>query len=178
MPRERQCEPRAQPCRNHGHLLCYLRRHARGYRQRRPDRGRNMAARIPRVLSLRTLAVAGDGMLDAVWAGLLRATTAAVQRDRAVCCPLLFEIATDNDPSSHSSSSFQRPRRCSWRYARPWAQVSMLARPALKSLSCPLAIPEPNDGQTETLHHDRDHIVLEDVKMLVGELDYRELQAL
>ena len=129
-------------------------------------------------LSLRTLAVAGDGMLDAVWAGLLRATTAAVQRDRAVCCPLLFEIATDNDPSSHSSSSFQRPRRCSWRYARPWAQVSMLARPALKSSSCPLAIPEPNDGQTETLHHDRDHIVLEDVKMLVGELDYRELQAL
>ena len=57
-------------------------------------------------LSLRTLAVAGDGMLDAVWAGLLRATTAAVQRDRAVCCPLLSEIATDNDPSSHSPFKF------------------------------------------------------------------------
>ena len=126
--------------------------------------------------SLRTLTFAGDGTLDAVWEGLLRATTAAVDRDGAVCCPLLSEIATNNDPTPHSPFKFTATPTLLEEVREAVAARSEAGGARLEKLKLYVQYPKSDDAQADTSGGDR--AVVEDVRMLVGELDYRELQAL
>ncbi|KAM5539889.1 hypothetical protein V8D89_006392 [Ganoderma adspersum] len=55
--------------------------------------------------NMRTLRLKGKGTLDPIWLGLSRATTASLEGDGTLCCPLLSEIDIDGGPDSLSMFS-------------------------------------------------------------------------
>ncbi|PIL31222.1 hypothetical protein GSI_05920 [Ganoderma sinense ZZ0214-1] len=130
--------------------------------------------------SLRTLTLQGHGTLDAVWAGLARATAASVERrgdggPGALCCPLLSEVATDTDPDSRLKFSATQTLFEVVREALSARAEAGGAR--LEKLKLYLQHPEPRDLRVEASHRPED-AVLKEVSRLVGELDYREFQPL
>ncbi|KAM5539901.1 hypothetical protein V8D89_006404 [Ganoderma adspersum] len=112
---------------------------------------------------LRTLTLAGDGTLDAVWAGLLRATNAAVEHGGAVCCPLLSEIVTDNDPSSHSPFKFSATPTLLEGVRTALRARADAGGARLEKLKLYVQYPESSNGETETSC--RDNVVLEDMRI-------------
>ena len=130
---------------------------------------------------LRVLNVEGAGNLDALWAGLVRATkTSMAERARdgleaaAVCCPLLSEIAIGGNRYAYysefsaSSTLFERVREALCVHADAGA-------PRLKRLQ--LHLPYTRHGWLQIPENMvLREAFLEDVKTLVEDLDYSDLR--
>ncbi|PIL31209.1 hypothetical protein GSI_05907 [Ganoderma sinense ZZ0214-1] len=118
--------------------------------------------------NLCTLHVTGRGTLDSLWHGFELATTASMERDGAVCCPSLSEFTTDDRPGTYKFYASMKLFEVLLRALRTRAEHC--GGRALEKLRLHL-------WPSKKLHNHSAKIragLVEDVRALVGELDYRE----
>ncbi|KAI1791014.1 hypothetical protein LXA43DRAFT_459631 [Ganoderma leucocontextum] len=117
---------------------------------------------------LRTLHLKGSGTLGTLWLGLERATAASIEQDGVVSCPFLSEVTTDDRPATFkfyaSTRLFEAMRRALG------ARADHCGGRGLQKLKLHLIPAKELCRQTAEF---RDALV-EDVRALVGELDYHE----
>ncbi|KAI1791008.1 hypothetical protein LXA43DRAFT_1014050 [Ganoderma leucocontextum] len=120
--------------------------------------------------NLRALNLKRRGTLDSLWVGLSRATTSSLERDGALCCPRLSEIAIDGRPNSpYKFSATPTLLEVVRAVLRTRADAGGTR---LQKLRLYLQYTDELWSQTSEL---RDPFV-EVVKALVGELDYHDWQ--
>ncbi|PIL31207.1 hypothetical protein GSI_05905 [Ganoderma sinense ZZ0214-1] len=120
--------------------------------------------------SLRTLHVKGRGTLDSLWLGLSRATAASLEHDGTACCPSLAEICVDDRPRVASRFKFAATAQLLETVRGVLNARARAGCMRVKKLQLYLEYTDELWDQTCELREG----FVEDVKALVGELDYRE----
>ncbi|PIL31219.1 hypothetical protein GSI_05917 [Ganoderma sinense ZZ0214-1] len=123
--------------------------------------------------SLRTLRVKGRGTLDTLWLGLSRGTVSSLEHDGAVCCPSLSEICVDDLPWVALRFKFAATAQLLETVRGVLSARVRAGCMRVKKLQLYLEYTDELWDQTCELREG----FVEDVKALVGELDYRDRRA-
>ena len=123
-------------------------------------------------LSLRTLRIKGCGTLDSLWLGLARATTSSLEHSGAVCCPALCEISIDDRLWIASRFRFTATTELFEIVRGALSARATASDTRLRKFQVYLKYTDELWTRTSELRK----TFVEDLKGLVGELDYREWQ--
>ena len=122
--------------------------------------------------SLRTLRIKGCGTLDYLWLGLARATASSLEHSGAVCCPALSEISIDDRLRIASRFRFTATTELFEIVRGALGARATAGGTRLRKFQLYLKYTDELWTRTSELRK----TFVEDLKGLVGELDYREWQ--